>query len=209
MSILPADGTATGPSATGPSGIGPSGTGPSDETAPRPNPAPANSRPLVCVLDRDKAAEIIELEQSCYPNPWSPPLIRAEFEKDISYRLGVLIDGRVAAYSFNYLLDEDLHLLNLAVAPSLQGRGLGKYLLCTLIARAIVRGVKLVSLEVRPSNAAALRLYHSLGFERVGLRKQYYRNNNEDAYLLERRCRRRDLKSLERLARTSARLFEA
>jgi ribosomal-protein-alanine N-acetyltransferase len=164
----------------------------------------AGKLPRVCIIDESRIDEVCALEQRCYRSPWSAELIRAEFAKDISYRLALLLDERIAAYSFSYLIPEDLHLLNLAVAPEYRLRGLGKCLLANLMYRVALYGVRNVILEVRVSNLVARQLYQRLGFKQVGLRKCYYRDNGEDALVLERRIDAADPRLLERLCQLPA-----
>lgn len=159
--------------------------------------------PQVVSLSRSRLEELCRLEARCYPSPWSPELIRAEFEKEISFRLGLLLEKDLVAYSFSYLIGEDMHLLNLAVAPECQGQGFGKYLLCSLLQRAAVRRVQNVYLEVRSENRIAQKLYRALGFRRVAIRKAYYRNNHEDAHVLELQLSSESTKFLEKLARSA------
>ena len=140
--------------------------------------------PQVQLLSMIHAQEITKLERLCYPSPWSEELIRAEFASEVSLRLGLLWKNAVIAYSFSHLLSPELHLLNLAVAPQYQGRGLGRYLLCNVLLNAVHRGCNSVMLEVRAGNIPAQRLYFSAGFETVGIRRNYYQNNAEDALLL-------------------------
>jgi [ribosomal protein S18]-alanine N-acetyltransferase len=141
--------------------------------------------PQVTLLDLSHLAEICELEPRCYPSPWSADLIRGEFLNEVSYRLGLTMDWNVVGYSFSHFLKPELHLLNLAVAPEYRCRGYGKYLLCNLLLRAAREGVTKVLLEVRSSNYIARKLYSSLNFRTVGVRRNYYQDNNEDALLLE------------------------
>jgi ribosomal-protein-alanine N-acetyltransferase len=80
----------------------------------------------------------------------------------------------------------ECHVLNVCVRPDLQGAGLGRELMNHLIDTARGYGVTLMLLEVRPTNLAALELYRSLGFNEVGLRKDYYpaRGGREDGLVL-------------------------
>ena len=75
-------------------------------------------------------------------------------------------------------------MLNLAVAPDCRRQGLGRKLLCTLTELLHSKGIESLSLEVRPSNQAALALYSELGFVQVGRRPKYYVNPTEDALIL-------------------------
>jgi ribosomal-protein-alanine N-acetyltransferase len=82
----------------------------------------------------------------------------------------------------------EAHILNLCVDPSYQGMGLGGRLLRCMMALAARRGIEDMLLEVRPSNEAALALYHRHGFVRIGERKAYYpaRFGREDAVVMTR-----------------------
>lgn len=141
----------------------------------------------LCNLDRSFAEQVALLEPLIYPKGWSPALVHAEFEKKISFRPSLLYGTEVAAYSFNYILDEELHILNIAVRPELQGRGFGSYLLKELLELAQRRGVRYSFLEVRKSNVRAQDLYYKHGFVANGIRREYYSDNLEDAVLMERR----------------------
>ena len=80
----------------------------------------------------------------------------------------------------------EAHILNLCVRETMRGRGIGRTLLRQLLDLAVEAGVEDVFLEVRPSNLAAIRLYQSLGFVQVGVRKGYYQaaGGREDATVL-------------------------
>jgi ribosomal-protein-alanine N-acetyltransferase len=150
-------------------------------------------------IDVERMEEVADLEQRCYAHPWSRDLVRGEFQKDISARFGALLDNRLIAYCFTYIIPEEMHILNLAVAPELRGAGVGRKLLCHSLVRGIHRGVRLVSLEVRPSNSSAVALYSKLGFQRIAVRLNYYRDNGEDALILERKLGLNDIAFLNSL----------
>ena len=73
---------------------------------------------------------------------------------------------------------------NIALTETRRGRGLGCRLMEAMMRAAAARGAERMTLEVRPSNAAALHLYERLGFSAVGVRKKYYQDNDEDAILM-------------------------
>jgi ribosomal-protein-alanine N-acetyltransferase len=90
----------------------------------------------------------------------------------------------LVGYAGYWLLDDEAHLMNLAVAPRWQGRGLGAYLLLETLAAMQERGATSCTLEVRAGNVLAQALYRKLGFQIAGRRRRYYRNNGEDALLM-------------------------
>jgi ribosomal-protein-alanine N-acetyltransferase len=146
--------------------------------------------PQLTILDESYSEALCALERRCYSHPWSAELIRGEFRKEISLRLGLVVGGpsgsdSIVAYSFNYIVADELHVLNLAVHPDFRGRGHGKQLLSAVLKYAVSRGATYATLEVRQSNAIAKTLYSSMGFEVVGIRKNYYRDNLENALVLE------------------------
>ena len=155
-------------------------------------------------IDTDRCEEVCDLEQICYPTPWSRELIRGEFAKEISFRPGVQLGSDLIAYSFNYLLTEELHILNVAVHPAYRGLGCARNLLSFVLVQAAKRGATYATLEVRQSNEVARRLYAKLGFSVVGVRRRYYRDTGEDAFVLERTLSVETLKPLERTLRFGA-----
>jgi len=143
------------------------------------------------LLDQSYCDAVIELEQRCYSHPWSPELIRGEFQKDVSLRVALLApltagsQNEIVAYCFSYLVEDELHILNLAVNPKFRSRGYGKQLLNRLLQYAYRLGARNATLEVRQSNYIAKRLYAGVGFEVLGMRKNYYRDNSEHALVLQ------------------------
>jgi ribosomal-protein-alanine N-acetyltransferase len=93
-------------------------------------------------------------------------------------------DHPVAGFCAFWLVADQAHINQLAVLPELRSRGLGTQLLGSVIAEAAHLGAAELTLEVRASNAPALRLYERAGFSRAGVRKNYYTSPVEDAYIL-------------------------
>ncbi len=140
-------------------------------------------RPMV-VGDVD---EVHALECSVFPHPWS----RANFMDSLAsgYDAWVLCEpsGALSGYFLlMYALDE-AHLLDVAVAAPLHGRGVGRYLLDRIAARSRAQRMASILLEVRPSNARALDVYRRYGYEEIGRRKGYYpahEGRREDAIVM-------------------------
>ena len=99
-------------------------------------------------------------------------------------RLLALDAEEVIGYVGVWLLGEEGHITNVAVAPEMRRRGVGASLLAELMRIALGRSVHSMTLEVRPSNEAALALYKKFGFRSVGRRPHYYTDNAEDAEIL-------------------------
>lgn len=94
--------------------------------------------------------------------------------------------AELAGYAGFWRLDDEANLMNIAVAPAWQRRGLGEYLLRATLAEMQARGVTSCTLEVRVSNERAQALYRKLGFQVTGRRRRYYQDNGEDALLMAR-----------------------
>jgi ribosomal-protein-alanine N-acetyltransferase len=132
-------------------------------------------------------ADVLALEQSVYPHPWS----MANFVDSLNsnYEAWVLRDqgGDLLGYFLLMAIVDEAHLLNVAVSAEKQGQGLGRFLLNQAVACARGLGMASVLLEVRPSNTRALQIYERYGFQHIGRRKGYYPAANqqrEDAIVM-------------------------
>ena len=96
--------------------------------------------------------------------------------------------GQTIGHAIMMKVFDEAHLLNLAITPGWQGQGLGEALLQYILQAARAAQIRMLYLEVRPSNAGAIRLYNRNGFEGFAIRKDYYpaTNGREDALVM--RC---------------------
>ena len=128
---------------------------------------------------------VLSIEREAYEFPWSRQIFRDCLRAGYSCRV---LDsaGRLSAYGMLQIGARRSRLLNLCVRRAVHRRGLGRHLLALLIEVARSHRSGTVVLEVRPSNAAALRLYATMGFTEVGVSRGYYpaRTGREDAKLL-------------------------
>ena len=137
-------------------------------------------------------ATVAGIERSAYEFPWSSGIFRDCLLA--GYTSLVLEQGAaVIGYGIMSVAAGEAHLLNLALDRRARGQGHGRQLLAHLLDLAQGAGVEGLYLEVRPSNRAALALYHQAGFEVIGRRRAYYRaiGGTEDAVVLVRRLRLR------------------
>jgi len=142
----------------------------------------------------DDVPALLAVERLCFTQPWTAQHFR-DAMGDPEVGLVLVLRGAapsgdpgrgVLAYcSFQTVVDE-MHIHNLAVDPARQGRGLGRRLLEFALGLGARRGAERALLEVRQSNWAAQRLYRSLGFRGVAVRRGYYTHPSEDALILEK-----------------------
>lgn len=123
---------------------------------------------------------VAAIERNCFIDPWTVEMLRAEMQKQDSYGLILEEDGKALGYACGNALFEDGEVEKVAVLAESRGKGYGKALVLGLFEIAKQRGAERIFLEVRASNAPALGLYQSVGFEKTRLRKRYY-ENGEDA----------------------------
>jgi ribosomal-protein-alanine N-acetyltransferase len=136
----------------------------------------------------DDVRAVVGIEQRVYPFPWTEGIFRDCIH--VGYCCWVCEqDGAVIGYAIMSIGAGEAHILNLCVAPEQQRHGVGSKMLDHLIHLAQQHGAGSMFLEVRPTNAGAIRLYHAFGFQEVGTRKDYYPavNGRENALILERK----------------------
>ena len=116
---------------------------------------------------------VMAIETAIYAFPWTPGNFRDSLAAGYGCWMYVR-DGEPIGYAVLMHASDEAHLLNLSIAARWQRQGYGSLLLQQLCEVARGHGARLLFLEVRPSNAAALRLYERHGFQRIGLRRDYY-----------------------------------
>ena len=135
-------------------------------------------------MDRSHLEQIARLERECFSSPWSEEMLAQELYNDnASYVVAQGEDGTVLGYGeVRAILDEGT-LEKIAVAPAYRRQGVAEAILGAYI-RFGQAHLAFLTLEVRESNAPAIALYEKLGFQTVGRRKNYYREEHEDALLM-------------------------
>jgi [ribosomal protein S18]-alanine N-acetyltransferase len=140
-------------------------------------------------MQLDDVDQVAEIEKSCFPLPWPPDTYRRDLRgNDVAHYLvceDVADEPRLAGYTGYWHIQDEIHVSTLAVLPDYRGRGLGEYLLASALAQGMKQGARSAILEVRVSNLVAQGLYLKYGFRVSGRRRRYYRDNNEDALVME------------------------
>ncbi len=127
---------------------------------------------------------VMAIENAIYTFPWTQGNFRDSLAAGYSCWIYVR-DGELIGYAVLLRVSDEAHLLNLSIAAGCQRQGYGSLLLQRVCELARGQGTRLLFLEVRPSNNAALRLYERHGFGRIGLRREYYpaQAGREDALI--------------------------
>ena len=126
-------------------------------------------QPRVRPMTASDIEQVMAIEEASYDFPWTPGIFRDCLR--VGYGCWVLeIAHRIAGYGILGVGADEAHLLNLCVDPERRGEGLGRRLLDRIVDLAVWHRAASIFLEVRPSNASAVRLYQRAGFELVGRR---------------------------------------
>jgi [ribosomal protein S18]-alanine N-acetyltransferase len=144
-----------------------------------------DSRPRFRPLTPDDLGRVVEIEGRIYEFPWSAGNFRDSLLAGYSC-WACELSGMLVGYGVLMAAGEDAHLLNVSIASGWQGRGIGRALVAHFVQVARDHHARIVFLEVRPSNEVARSLYASMGFEQIGIRRDYYpaRHGREDAIIL-------------------------
>lgn len=132
----------------------------------------------------EDAEGVAAVERESFPIPWSREDFWREASNDFACYIVALEDVEIIGFGGCWISFEEAQVTNIALTSAQRGRGLGKVLMAKLMRAAAERGAERMTLEVRPSNTPALRLYEGLGFAAIGVRKKYYQDNDEDAILM-------------------------
>lgn len=128
--------------------------------------------------------QVAALEKVCFSTPWSESSIGGELQNQWAIWLVALEGDALAGYLGVQYGPDGADIMTIATAPAFRGRGVGRALIAEMAARLKTMGLQWLTLEVRPSNTAALGLYEAMGFQQVGRRPRYYRDPVEDAILM-------------------------
>jgi [ribosomal protein S18]-alanine N-acetyltransferase len=140
---------------------------------------------LIRPMSENDVSEVIAVERASYKFPWSEGIFRDCLRVGYVCRV-VTVNDAIIGYGVMSVGAGEAHILNLCIGDSYRCRGVGRRLLTYLVDRGAAAGMSEAFLEVRPSNTSAIRLYLSVGFEQVGMRRGYYQavGGREDAAVL-------------------------
>lgn len=120
------------------------------------------------------------LEKICFHNPWSKADLKAQIDNKNSHFLVALDGDTVAGYMGLQIIEKEGYVTNIAVLPQYRRQGIAH----CLVIKSMKNEMDFITLEVRQSNIPAISLYASLGFERIGERRNFYQNPTENALIM-------------------------
>ncbi len=129
---------------------------------------------------------VMAIEKRSFIAPWTKRLFRETISFPLSFNLVIRkkVDNEVVGYANFYVIGDEVQVLNIAIDPEARKKGYAARLLGYAIGVLSADKAKEFFLEVRTSNADAIRLYQGFGFEKIGIRKKYYTETNEDALVM-------------------------
>jgi ribosomal-protein-alanine N-acetyltransferase len=130
-------------------------------------------------------SDVHRIERASFPVPWPDYAFRQEIQTNrLAHYLVVRTSGEAVAYGGLWMMVDEAHITTFAVLPQWRRHGVGGRLMVELMRMARELGARIVTLEVRLSNAPARSLYQQFGFHPVGVRPRYYSDNAEDALIM-------------------------
>ena len=127
------------------------------------------------------AERLVEIDSQWNPKHWSEALFEKELTSKTSRVRGLFVGDELIGYLIAHVVCDEAHIVSLGIDTQWRGEGGGRVLLRDFLRAALLEGVSDVSLDVRVSNLVARKLYEESGFAVVGVRRNYYSDNGEDA----------------------------
>ena len=151
---------------------------------------------LIRRMTKADIEQAVQIETACFSLPWSAQSFCDSISRDDTLFLvcemsGIDGDGKIAGYIGMYESFDEGSITNVAVLPEYRKQGIGNCLVKVMKEQAQSDGIETIFLEVRVSNIPAISLYEKMGFEKLGIRKNFYEHPTEDAYIMS--CRLKDI----------------
>lgn len=139
---------------------------------------------IICEMIAEDIPKVADIEKECFSMPWSKEALLESFKQDYSYFVVAKVDDNVAGYGGIYIVGDEAEIINIAVSGKYRGAGIGKKIVMSLLDKSNEKNAASTILEVRSSNATAIALYEKCGFEKIGIRKNFYEKPVEDAVIM-------------------------
>lgn len=138
----------------------------------------------VVELKKEHLDDVMRIEENSFAIAWSRKSMEDELNNFMAIYFVALLEGKVVGYGGMWHVVTEGHITNIAVDEQYRGRGVGSAIVQKMVDTAIEKEMLGVTLEVRVSNTAAINLYKKHEFKLSGIRKEYYEDNKEDAYIM-------------------------
>lgn len=135
-------------------------------------------------LNEGNVPEIVKLEEACFSDSWTESMVRDSFYYPNAQVWGIYEDEQLAGYYVAGQVADEGELMSICVLPEFRGRGFGKMLISHMEETLRANGTERIFLEVRESNEPAKNLYRRRNFAEMGIRKNYYSDNGENAIIM-------------------------
>lgn len=137
-------------------------------------------------MQKDQIEDVLKIEEQAYgEHHWSKDSFYGELSNNLAHYYSAFdTDNNLIGYAGSWRILEEAHITTLAVRPDMKRKKIGEALLNKILQDCYENDIKYLTLEVRVSNEAAIKLYEKYGFKSLGTRKGYYQNNNEDALIM-------------------------
>jgi ribosomal-protein-alanine N-acetyltransferase len=133
----------------------------------------------------DDVPAVVDLDQKSFSLPWPERSFRFELTDNPASRCWVAeVNEKIVGMIVVWLIVDEAHVATIATHPDFRRKGIAKKLLSHALRKLIEQGARSSFLEVRESNLAAQALYRKFGYEETGRRRRYYKDNDEDAILM-------------------------
>lgn len=141
----------------------------------------------IVTMQKEHIDKLSELEKVCFTEPWSKDSLSVELTNKNSYFIVAVQSNTVLGYAGVHCILDEGYITNVAVFPAFRKKGIGKKLLNNILKHAEKNNFAFITLEVRTSNFIAIKLYEGLGFEQMGIRKNFYKMPVEDGIIMTKR----------------------
>jgi len=135
-------------------------------------------------MKKDDLNYVLDIEKCSFLSPWTRRMFEDTMDSSVTTNLVLEINDEIIGYIMFFSVEDEAHIMNLAVHPDHREKGYGSSLIAHAVLQSNKQKVTEFFLEVRESNIKARRLYERFGFKMIGKRKGYYVESNEDALVM-------------------------
>lgn len=136
-------------------------------------------------MTAEDIGEVLEIDEKIFTSSWTEDIFKHEvLDNQYAHYFVVEADGDIIGYAGLWIIDHDAQVTNIGLVQEYRGYNIGEKLFGFALQYAMKHNVTRISLEVRVSNTVAQKMYKKFGFVPGGIRRNYYRDNNEDALVM-------------------------